>query len=227
MRKLGHWHIYNWYRVLIGPGEGRRCVRMITAFRIVLKKCFVFQCSGSRPIFAWEKRKSGLEDAKMNISVGALALNAHNEHFWQFFVFRRSIIEAASVLGGISKFGYVHFINDIAFHHTNCNCHWIYVRLGPISSINRVKTEFSPLFPQLKYNAREMSCLQLICLLTTATFFERKQNLIWLSLLTVKTSNRHIERCATFRAIGVQEVSFVSMIFSDFCYFSKTFCLAW
>ena len=147
MRKLGHWHIYNWYRVLIGPGEGRRCVRMITAFRIVLKKCFVFQCSGSRPIFAWEKRKSGLEDAKMNISVGALALNAHNEHFWQFFVFRRSIIEAASVLGGISKFGYVHFINDIAFHHTNCNCHWIYVRLGPISSINRVKTEFSPLFP--------------------------------------------------------------------------------
>ena len=121
MRKLGHWHIYNWYRVLIGPGEGRRCVRMITAFRIVLKKCFVFQCSGSRPIFAWEKRKSGLEDAKMNISVGALALNAHNEHFWQFFVFRRSMIEAANVLGGISKFGYVHFINDIAFHHTNCN----------------------------------------------------------------------------------------------------------
>ena len=118
--------------------------------RIVLKKCFVLQCSGSRPIFAWEKRKSGLEDAKINISVGALALNAHNEHFWQFFVFRRSIIEAASVLGGISKFGYVHFINDIAFHHTNCNCHWIYVRLGPISSINRVKTEFSPLFPQLK-----------------------------------------------------------------------------
>ena len=36
-------------------------------------------CSAELDQFLHEKNENGLEDAKVNISVGALALNAHNE----------------------------------------------------------------------------------------------------------------------------------------------------
>ena len=98
-----------------------------------------------RPILTWRIRKSGLDKAKMNISVANSVLNAHIRCFHQLVARRRRKKQTMVVYGYISGFCWVNINNGNPFYHS------VLLRLiqsvfdswGPVSSINMVKNEFS------------------------------------------------------------------------------------
>ena len=98
-----------------------------------------------RPILTWRIRKSGLDKAKMNISVANSVLNAHIRCFHQLVARRRRKKQTMVVYGYISGFCWVNINNGNPFYHSDCVTAPNTVG-GPVSSINMVKKEFSRVY---------------------------------------------------------------------------------
>ena len=73
-----------------------------------------------RPILTWRIRKSGLDKAKMNISVANSVLNAHIRCFHQLVARRRRKKQTMVVYGYISGFCWVNINNGNPFYHSDC-----------------------------------------------------------------------------------------------------------